>query len=176
MNAIRPLLFLALLAGSVPALGQDPTPRPGVAQYLRAGAATASVADAYFQAYVAMDWDRLETLLGDEATVRDPTSDKLFGASESVGKATVMANFRKTYARLSNMSFDKSRVIHSGDFALYEGALNWTIDMGDGRHVTTKTPMVVVLEVRNGKVVHHRDYVDYAPFIAAEKASRPARQ
>lgn len=38
------------------------------------------------------------------------------------------------------------------------------------------TPMVVVLTLSDGKVIEHRDYVDYAPFLGAVREVRAGGQ
>ena len=171
--AVAAAAWLALPAAG---LAQDQAAKPWVSAYQRFSTETAAVADPYFNAYIAMDWAKVEALAADNISVRDPTAARLFGAAGAEGKATVMHNFRTTYAGLKGMRFETTRTIHSGDLAIYEGALEWTLDMRDGRDVTSVTPMVIVLEVSDGKVVSHRDYVDYAPFVEAERASRPARK
>lgn len=163
-------LLLALLAFAVPASAATEN------RYTAETAATAPIADAYAAAYVALDWDRLEPLLADDASFLDPTATLVFGSVGTQGKVAVMKNFRSAYASLRKMSLTKRQVIHSGHFALYIGDLTWTVDMGDGRDVSSVTPIVIVIEVKDGKVVSHRDYVDYAPFLAAERATRPAKQ
>jgi len=172
MKPARLFLAFALACSATPALAQEADPRPGPKLYTETGEAAAPVADAYFDAYIALAWDRVETMLADDASFCDPTAEPLFGAVSAVGKQKMMARFREGYAVLKGMSFDTTRVIHSGGFAIYEGQLTWTIGMGS-RDVTSTTPMVTIIEVRNGKVISHRDYVDYMPFITAERASRP---
>lgn len=176
MTFARTFLVAALAATAMPVGAQTPAPRTGPTAYLQAGAATAPVADAYLKAYIGLDWDRLETMLADDASFHDPTAARLFTGLAAQGKARMMTTFRTNYAGLKRMAFRSTRTIHSGDLALYQGDLDYTLDMGDGRDVTSVAPMVIVIEVRDGKVASHRDYVDYAPFIAAERASRPAKK
>ena len=140
--------------------------------YSEVGAATAPVADAYFAAYTGRDWDRLETLIAEDADFRDPTATLVFGGIVSEGSAAMMERFRNGYSSITHMSFATSRRMISGNVAIYEGALDWGINLGGGTVVDSVTPMVIVLTVKDGKVVHHRDYVDYAPFLEAIRAAR----
>ncbi|MEN7538551.1 nuclear transport factor 2 family protein [Aurantiacibacter flavus] len=165
---------LALAAASLtiaaPVAAEEAPPR----DYTAVSAATAPVAEAYFQAYTSRDWDALEGLLADNATFRDPTATLVFGGVESVGREAMMERFRLGYAGITHMEFTPFRQIVSGDVALAEGALHWGLDLGEGHTVDSVTPMVIVLTLADGKVVEHRDYVDYAPFLAAVRKARAA--
>lgn len=141
--------------------------------YVAEGKATAPVADAYFDAYIALDWDRLEPLVGDNVTFEDRTAEQLFTSLEKSGKAEVVKGFRENYSGLTKMIFHKTRVLHSGAYAIYEGDLEWGVKYPAGRVVESTTPFIVILKVENGKVVEHRDWVDYGPFLQSELATRP---
>ncbi len=169
---MRKLIAGALLAAAAfspfTAAAQDDAPP----SYAQAGAATAPVSDAYFAAYIGRDWDKLETLIAEQSDFQDPTATLIFGGIVSEGSAAMMDRFRNGYSSLTHMEFATTRRLISGHVALYEGELDWGIDLGDGTIVNSVTPMVIVLTVEEGKVVHHRDYVDYAPFVAAIRAAR----
>jgi ketosteroid isomerase-like protein len=169
----------ALTAFAQPAVAQQAqqtaaTPQPP--SHASVTAATAPVADAYFTAYIANDWPALEPLLAESATFQDPTATRIFGGVLSEGRAAVMERFRTGYASLSHMEFVKNRSLISDESALYEGALHWGMDIGDGTMVDSVTPMVIVLTVADGKVTRHTDYVDYAPFVAAMRKARSAAE
>lgn len=154
-------------AATVPSLAQEGE-RPS---YGSVGEATAPVADAYFNAYIGRDWDVLETMLVEGSSFQDPTATYVFGGVLSEGREAMMSRFRNGYASLTHMEFAVTRRIISGDIAIYEGALDWGIDLGDAKVVDSVTPMVIILTVKDGKVITHRDYVDYAPFIEAVRAA-----
>lgn len=162
---------LALFATVSAPLSAQEAPRQ---DYTAVTAAGAPVADAYFAAYIARDWDALEALLAADASFQDPTATHVFGGVLSEGSDAMMQRFRVGYAGISHMEFVKNRVLHSGDIAIYEGVLHWGLDLGDGTLVDSVTPMAIVLTVEDGKVVKHRDYVDYAPFLDAVRKARAA--
>lgn len=137
-------------------------------------AQTRAVAQRYFDAYVARDWDRLEPLLADNADFQDSTATLVFGGVRRDGKAAMMALFRQDYVGISKMEFRQTRALQFGHDALFEGELDWAVDMGGGRIVASVMPFVSAIHVVDGKVVHHRDFADYRPFIAADRASRNA--
>jgi hypothetical protein len=84
------------------------------------------------------------------------------------------ANFREGYAAITHMEFNPSRVFFSGEYAVLEGTLGWTLSLGTGNSATTQAmPFLTVLHVVGGQVIEHRDFADYAPFLAAV---RPANE
>ena len=178
MHQFAPTRRAIVRLGALALAAAAPMFSPAIAQerqsYSAVGEATAPVADAYFAAYTGRDWDALEPLLADEASFQDATATHVFGGVLSEGKPAMMERFRVGYEGITHMRFETERRLVSGNFAIYEGALDWGLDLGDGKSVDSVTPMVIVIEVQDGKVVRHRDYVDYAPFIAAVRAARGA--
>lgn len=169
--------IIGLAFAAQPAMAQEATqtantPKPP--SYPEITAATAPVADAYFAAYIAHDWDTLEQLLTEDASFQDPTAKHIFGSVPSNGRTAIMKGFRVGYASISHMEFVKNRRLISGETAIYEGALHWGTDLGNGTIIDIVTPMVLVLNVVNGKVGRHVDYVDYAPFVAAVRKLQSA--
>jgi hypothetical protein len=141
--------------------------------FARVSTATQVVADPYFDAYIARDWSRLEPLLANEAHFVDPTAQLVFGSVDIAGKSAVMKNFRENYAAIGYMSFKKVRSFCSGEYAVFEGSLDWSLALGDGRTATTTgMPFVSVLRVVNGQVVAHQDLADYSFFLAAARLAK----
>ena len=161
-------LAAALLCGAVPLAAQEAPPR----DYGEVTAANTPLAAAYIAAYTSRDWDALEPLLAEQASFRDPTATLVFGGVESQGRAAIMERFRVGYAGITHMEFTPFRQIVSGDVAVAEGALHWGLDLGEGKAVDSVTPMVIVLTLQDGKVIEHRDYVDYAPFLEGVREVR----
>ncbi|MGJ8537899.1 MAG: nuclear transport factor 2 family protein [Parasphingopyxis sp.] len=160
-------LVLALLAAPTAPLSAQEQP-----SFAEMSAATQTVTQAYFDAYIARDWDRLEPLLADAGTFRDVTADPVFGGAGAEGKAAMMALFREGYAGITRMALRPLRTFHSGQHSVFEGELDWTLRLDDGREVASVMPFITILNVEDGLVVSHRDFADYAPFVAALRASR----
>lgn len=139
--------------------------------YSATSAVTRDVASDYLQAYIARDWDRLETLLGDEASFEDPTAKLVFGGGIRQGKPAMMTMFREGYSSITDMRFDEQLRFAAGNIAVFEGVLTWTALHQGGVPVTAEMPFVVILEVEDGKVVSHRDHADYAPYLEARAAA-----
>ena len=73
------------------------------------------------------------------------------------------------------MTYHPIRAMHTGHYAVYEGSLDWTLQLDGGTTVTTTgMPFVVTLRVEGGRVVEHRDYADYHPFVENLRRARRA--
>lgn len=141
-----------------------------------ASKATKRAAEPYLAAYIARDWDRLERLLGDEASFTDPTATLVFGPVKSSGRETTIKFFRENYAAISHMQFNQSRAFFSGHQAVFEGTLDYTLEMKGQKPIATRgMPFVVVLKVVGERIVEHTDLADYHVFNEARKQGSPSR-
>jgi ketosteroid isomerase-like protein len=141
--------------------------------FSQVGAKTQTVAEPYFKAYIARDWKRLEPLLADNGGFSDPTAAFVFGSVKFEGKAATLKNFREGYAAISHMEFHQMRAFVSGEHAIYEGTLDWTLELKGGKQAVTRgMPFISVLRVVDGRVMEHRDFADYTPFLAAMRAAK----
>jgi ketosteroid isomerase-like protein len=135
--------------------------------------ATERVAEPYFSAYIARDWDRLSPLLADDASFSDPTAsgDR---APRDVGRQATEKYFRENYARITRMEFQRIRVFYSGHYAVFEGNLTWALNGKDGKTILTEAmPLVTILRVEGERVAEHRDFADYHPFMEARRKAQP---
>ncbi len=145
----------------------------GAPSYSDLSRATERVAESYFAAYIARDWDRLSPLLAESASFSDPTATG-DSAPRSVGKQATEKNFRENYAGITRMEFQRTRVFYSGHYAVFEGNLTWAVNGKDGKSILTEAmPLVTILRIEDEHVVEHRDYADYHPFIEARRKTRP---
>lgn len=160
MRALQNTATLFLLTM---ALNTQAAPRIG-----EVSEATRAVAETYFNAYIARDWQVLEPLLAEDAVFTDPSAEPVFGKVELNGKQATVKNFRDNYAAITHMQFHKSRAFYFGAFAVFEGNLDWTLNLGHGQtRVTTGMPFISILRIEAGKVREHRDYADYHQFLEA---------
>ena len=167
MRKMISCMLLAIAAASPLAAATEGPPRP---RYADQRVETIKVADAYFSAYIARDWDSLEPLLADDASFADPTAELIFGNSPTEGKQAIVTKFRQGYASISEMSFLQDRAVYGGNMALYEGTLSWTLNFRDGNVLKSEMPYVAIIRVEDGKVASHRDYGDYTSFVAGVRA------
>ena len=171
-NALNKLFAALLLAGltfSIP-ISAHAAGKPS--RFSQATATSQEIGDRYFAAYIARNWDAIEPLIADNASFQDGTAELVFGGVLRQGKPAMMKLFREGYANVQYMRFERARSFYSSNYAIYEGTLDWALDMGDGQIVKTKMPFTTILRIENGKVTKHRDYADYRPFTAAVKAMR----
>lgn len=165
-NRLLQIMLILGVLSAAPASAENP---PSFAQI---SLATSSVAESYFSAYIARDWDRLAPLLAAEGSFQDPTAALLFGTGKQQGREATLANFRQSYAAIRDMQFRPTRVFASGEHAVFEGSLDWTVTLEAGRDATIKNmPLIVILRVVDGKVVEHQDFADYSPFLRALRAT-----
>jgi ketosteroid isomerase-like protein len=157
------LLTLLLCLFTSMACVAQPTP-----PFSEVSTSTRLVAAAYFAAYIERDWPKLSPLLADRGTFADPTAELVFGSVASIGKKAVMKRFENGYADIKYMHFNSTREVYAGRHAIFEGTLDWTLRIRDGREAVTKgMPFLTILKVEEGQVVEHLDYADYQPFLEA---------
>ncbi len=160
------------------AIAQEMNPKPTgylpeEASYLTTSDRTQKVAQKYFEAYLARDWNTVETLVADDVSFGDPTAVQLFGPNTHMGKAAAMKYFRENYAALTEMKATVTRAIFASHYAIFESTLDWSVKLRNGKELRTPAmPFVVIVTVRDGKVVEHRDYADYRGFIEAARQAR----
>ena len=154
---MRILFLAAAMLAAMPAHAQEEQ------SYEAATTTTNQVASAYFDAYVARDWDRLEPMLADNANFKDPTATLVFGGVGAPDKAAMMTLFREGYSSITEMSWQEDRRIMAGNIAVFEGTLSWTAVM----------PFATIVTVEDGKIVEHRDYGDYSKYLEARAKAFP---
>jgi len=164
-------LLLPLLLSLI-IIAEEPTP-PGKV-YLALSATTERVASAYVDAYFRMDFDTMEQLSGPETSFDDPTADTLFGGAPVPGRAAVFGHLRTTFAGITQISFLPSRRYFSGEHGVFEGEVTWGFrpSPGASEKITSGMPLIVIVQVKDGLVVSHRDYGDYRVFLAQARTRR----
>lgn len=164
---LRILFLAAAMLAAMPAHAQEEQ------SYEAATAATNEVASAYFDAYVARDWDWLEPMLADNANFKDPTATLVFGGVGAPDKAAMMTLFREGYSSITEMSWQEDRRIMAGNIAVFEGTLSWTARHRGDVLVTAVMPFATIVTVEDGKIVEHRDYGDYSKYLEARAKAFP---
>jgi limonene-1,2-epoxide hydrolase len=167
--SLFPAMLLLALAWTTTAFADGASPRPSLSMITEA---TRVSADAYFKAYFSKDWKTIERLADKQIRFSDPTAALPFGPSpEKTGNKVLVAAFEETLTPL-DLDFQSLRTVYSGEYAIYEGSLTWTSHLKQ-RSITATVPLITILRVVKGRIVEHRDYADYQPFVDAERASRP---
>ncbi len=125
---------------------------------------THDVARRYVAAY-ARDMDAMQGLLATDAVFRDPTAELLepgMGAEPMVGVAAIGDWFRRSRARLDSFELEVEDAFFSTHHAVFitharARPADGEVEVGVAA-APHETPLLIVLEVRNGKVVHHQDF------------------
>ena len=133
---------------------------------------TQDISTKYFNSYMAIDWDRLGALAHNEISFEDPTAELLFGVKKPAGKDSVMKNFRDTFASITNMTPKLTRTFFSGNSGVFEMDLSFSFKNRQNGITTITMPLVVVITVKDGKVISHRDYGDYREYLKQLKAAQ----
>lgn len=166
---IVPAIIVLMIAAAV-SIAQQPQNR-----FRETTAATEEVATQYFNSYMALDWDKLEPLMHADITFEDPTGTLLFGENRPAGKANVIGGFRTGLVALTHMTPKIKRRFFSGSAAVFEMDLTFGFRNRQKQEVNIIMPLVIVLKVKDGKVIEHRDYGAYREYVkqfaAASKAA-----
>lgn len=172
--SLHHLFALALIAFvALPVQAGEAAYAPEEQVYISNGETTRRVAETYFDAYIRRDWTAIEGLISEDGGFSDPTSEQIFGTKPHRGKEETIKAFRSGYAGITAMSANITRTVFSSSYALFEGTLDWTLKLQSGKTIDTKEmPIVVILTIKDGKVVDHKDYADYRSFIEAFRRVR----
>lgn len=162
--------FIVLMIAAAVVMAQPPQNR-----FKETTTATEEVATRYFYAYMALDWNKLEPLMHADITFEDPTGTLLFGENRPAGKSDVIGGFRTGLAALTHMTPKIRRKFFSGTAGVFEMDLTFGFRNRQNQEVNITMPLVVVLKVKDGKVIEHRDYGGYRDYVkqvaAASKAA-----
>ena len=96
----------------------------------------------------------------------------LFGDKKPKGKESVIKNFREGYASLTSMKAKLSRSFFSGDTGIFELDLTFGFRNRQNGITTITMPLVVVIAVKDSKVLMHRDYGDYTEYVKQLKIAQ----
>lgn len=114
-------------------------------------------AEAYMEAYVAMDLEALDGMLGEKAVMVDPTA-----GGEPVERDELLARVEKAKERIAGVSLQPSFTLSCGRHVLYLGTGSVKLrSEGGAKPKVVEYPYLVVLEFKEGAVVEHRRYLDH---------------
>jgi ketosteroid isomerase-like protein len=121
---------------------------------------TREVAARYLRAYLDGDLESQSELMDPAIRFQDPTA-QVFGALSGQpleGSETLLARRAQRYRGLSDFDFDVEESFAGNHHAIVMGKTSYTL--ASGAHFVQ--PAVFVIEVRDGKVTRHWDFVDYS--------------
>jgi ketosteroid isomerase-like protein len=113
--------------------------------------------DAVFEAWQALDVERLLPLFTDDARYEDPLfPDALVGHDQlREGVAPAMAD-------LADCAISSRRTVADGDTAMVEAEFRSSLASGDGR---LDFDFAMVIEMREGRVARLAEYFDTRPLV-----------
>jgi len=133
-------------------------------EFYEANTVTKNVTEKYFAAYFDLDFETLKELMHDDISFADPTADLIFHSEKVIGKDAVYENFKKGYASITEMTQTPIRTIYSSNTGIYE--INIEFKFKEGANIISiNMPLVIILTIKDGKVIEHRDYGDYNHFL-----------
>ena len=125
-----------------------------------ATANTRRVAGEYLDAYLAGDLDAQRRLLAPDVLVQDPTAQVYGPGSGQLldGADRVLAQRARTFQNVRDFDLRVTTSWVANHHAVFMGETSYTL-AGGARYVQ---PAVFVIEVHDGKVTRHWDFVDYS--------------
>ena len=135
--------------------------------------ADSSVADAYMKVYTdsKASFEELGKLYSKDVVFRDPTSDKWGEYAWNIDGRSKILEAMKTHAS----QFDEISISYrtqvkytSSGHTVYTGKVKLS-QVKDNVLETICSPITTIISVRDGKVVEHRDYVDYDTWESSKK-------
>ena len=127
---------------------------------------TKKITTSYFKNYIQLDFDKMKNQMNDSISFNDTTAKLIFGTKLIDGKKVVFENFKKTYAAITEMKSDIKRTIFSSNVGVFEIELTYKFKATDKKIITiSKMPLIIILTVKNGKIIEHRDFGDYNIFL-----------
>ena len=128
-------------------------------QFAESTSSTEDVAGRYLEAYLGSDFDTQVALLAPGAVFKDPTAAVYGPGSGQVlrGSEEIIARRRTTFANITSFDLDVSDSFVGNHHAVFMGTTKYTLRNGQ-RYAQ---PAVFVIEVREGLVTRHWDFVDY---------------
>ena len=123
----------------------------------------------YFQAYLDQRHDVMEQLYAAEVSFQDPTAAYFGGPSSTLyqGRDSVVMMMDRVFQSISNFTFDVTEAWVSNHHAVFIGTTRFTLAAaaaGAPKDVTFKHSAVFIITVVDGRVVAHRDFVNYSTF------------
>jgi hypothetical protein len=128
-------------------------------------ALTKEVATRYFNHYMNLEWDKIESLMHKDITFDDPTAELAIGWQKVKNKDNVLKHFRINYAAITKMTPNLQRSFFSGNNAVFEMNLVFSFRSGKDQITTIKMPLVTILTLKDGKVITHKDFGDYTEYL-----------
>jgi hypothetical protein len=115
--------------------------------------------------YQAGDVDGVAAFYTAESVMEDPTAIARAAGVRLVGVGEIAGSLEQAFAAVTDFRLDIERRFTTGPYAVLTGVVSYSIPgaaVGDDRDtVRLEADFTLILEVREGMVVRHTDYVNY---------------
>lgn len=120
---------------------------------------TQQVAVDYLNAYLGRDFETQAALMAENIVFQDPTAQALGPNSGKrwSSKTALLQQRKSVFANISDFGFNIQKQYFANHHALFIGDVLYTTASG----LSFKQPAIFIVEVRNGQVTRHWDFVDY---------------
>ena len=129
------------------------------------------VAEAYLAAYQTQDFDQMRELYAGDAHFIDPTSfdiPQITAPIDWQGADSIIAGISSW--GIQHITYHQDRSYEASNAVIFDGNADVSYATETGARIFNY-PIITIITVRDGQVVEHRDYTDYA---GAREISAPA--
>lgn len=127
-------------------------------------------AEAYLTAYQALDLPAVAAAMAPDARFEDPTSTDVPGIGGPFkwqGRDAVIAGLRGWTQSVRRIDYTIRDKYEASGHVVFIGTASALIQMPNGA-ARTSYPIVTIITMRDGKVIEHRDYTNYAGATTAK--------
>ncbi|MEQ8574742.1 nuclear transport factor 2 family protein [Fulvivirga sp.] len=139
----------------------------GICSFPILAQSTIDTCSKYLTLYTSMKFDELGEYYTDQSIFEDPTMsffDQTENYVKKTGKEQIVTFLKEGFSKISNIEFDIEKQYSVGVISYYYGILNYDYVInheGLEKLLKIKLPLAIILEVKDGKVIHHQDIANY---------------
>jgi hypothetical protein len=125
------------------------------------------ISSKYLELYTSMRFDEIGVFYTDKSIFEDPTTsffDPRRKYEIKTGSDDITAYLKKGFEKISNIEFNIEKQYAAGTISFSYGILNYDYMIkveGKDKTLKIKLPLAIILEIKEGKVIHHQDIADY---------------
>jgi hypothetical protein len=125
------------------------------------------VSNDYISIYTDLNFDKLsyyytEDSIFEDATMSFFTQD--YSYQKPIGSKNIILFLKEGFSKISNLKYDIKEQYQVGIISFYYGTIYYDYDIiknGESKKIKFALPLAIILKIKNGKVIHHQDIVNY---------------
>ncbi len=137
------------------------------------------VAEEYVKLYTSTEFDKYAAFYTDDSIFEDPTTE-IFSHEKNhaapVGKQAIMEFLKKGFKGIFDGQYIVEKKFFAGEYAVFHGVYHYKTRgerFGlEKPHLQFDLPLVIILKIHAGKVLHHQDYADYSKWFEQYNAQK----